>query len=142
MQPRIPNKIDHNFTELVRLYAEIWIPKFELREKPLVFGVNQVRGWAHKGTIVIPTWLLRHKESEAYIQEYIIHELSHVKDVEIRGYSNHGPEFWEIFCKVCPPEWWHFEERYKPREFKRAGMHLLDVFAKGKRPKDLTEDDV
>lgn len=144
MENFIPNCVNHKFTEVVRLYAAVWIPRFELRQVPRFFGVTQVRGRAfyRRNVITIPDWLLRREDSDSYIQEYIIHELCHIKDYEQRGNSDHGPEFWKIFCAICPPEWWHYEESYKPREFKRAGMHLLDVFAPGKRPQDLTEEDV
>ena len=127
---RLPNKINNLFTEVVRLYAEAWIPKFNLRTVPRIYGVNQTRGFCvhDRGFITIPAWLYKRKDDEEYIQEYIIHELCHWKDFELRGTSDHSQKFWDIFRSVCPQEWWHYEADYKPREFKKAGLHMLDLW--------------
>lgn len=132
--PFLPNCIDHKFTEVVRLYAAAWMPKFALDpSKPVRFyGVTQTGGRAYRFpseyVVTIPTWLLKRKDAEDYIQEYVIHELCHVKDYQTRGTSDHGEKFWDIFRSICPQEWWHYEQGYKPREFKKAGLHMLDLW--------------
>lgn len=139
---RLPNKIDSQATEVLKLFAAFWIPQFGgFKIQPRIYAVNQTHGYCSysRGFITIPVWVFKDEE---YLQEYLIHELTHWKDFENRRTSDHSQKFWDIFCSICPAEWWHYEEKYKPREFKKAGMHLLDVFVEGKRPKDIGEEDV
>lgn len=140
----IPNLVCHKETQVIRTLAEFWIPQFRLKEPVRIYCVDQVRGKAfyrHR-VITIPKWVLRDLD---YTNEYIIHELSHMEDVDTRGRSDHKAPFWEIFKRVCPQKWWHYEWKYKPQQTQSAGMTMLDVFdtPTGKKHADeLGENDV
>lgn len=89
------------------------------------------RGWCYYNTkhITIPLWAVYARRG-GYLTYYIAHELSHAIASNKFGddyglsyvYKPHGPEFMEIFMKVCPKSYQHYEIDYKPRNAKAAGI--------------------
>lgn len=79
---------------------------------------NTRRGFCrkHVKSITIPLWA--YKSGADMFLYYVAHELAHV----FTRSDKHGPEFMENFKRICPPELWHFELGYKPRNAKAAGI--------------------
>jgi len=82
-----------------------------------MYVVDQRRGWCRHNTktITIPKWCMVDKR-EGYLQYYVAHELSHI------GNPGHGENFMEQLKRLCPPEYWHYELNYKPRNAAAAGI--------------------
>jgi hypothetical protein len=142
----LPNNILHKETQIVREIAAPWIDNFKFQgPAPTIFCVDQRRGrsYGYQRVVTIPKWVLRDAE---YLQEYIIHELSHQEDYDNRKMTDHKKPFWDIFKRVCPQRWWHYEWNYKPGQTKSNDMMLLDLFdtedGQKKHADELGEDDV
>lgn len=58
---------------------------------------------------------------QGYAAYYLAHEVAHA----VAGAkAKHGPEFMAKFKTICPPEFWHFELDYKPRNAASAGIGI------------------
>jgi hypothetical protein len=80
-------------------------------------------------TVTVPVWAYNHTASKtnddpAYAMYYVAHELAHAWVHADGGGDDsvHGARFYEWFKKLCPPQLWHYETEYKPRDAKRAGI--------------------
>jgi hypothetical protein len=78
-----------------------------------------IRGRAchRRRLIVIPAWCFNVDAGHGKPAYYIAHELAHAMLSRDHG---HDPAFYGYFKRLCPPQYWHFESNYKPREFKAA----------------------
>lgn len=93
-----------------------------IRDNWRIFAVNQSRGYCYfrRKVITIPSLVINKGGGE--LCWYISHEMSHAFSY-ISGYQdNHGPHFMQWLKEICPPEYWHFETSYKPRNAKAAGI--------------------
>lgn len=83
------------------------------------YVTNQKRGycWAKHKIITVPAFAA--ERSLEYKIYYLCHEMAHAFDM---CKHQHGPEFMEWFKTVCPPNLWHHEIDYKPRNAKAAGI--------------------
>lgn len=95
------------------------------------------RGTARYSTrrITVPAWAFDQNQKLGGGQRaggefptyYLAHELAHLAVHDAHGekarwLEPHGPEFMDEFKKICPPELWHFETGYKPRNSRKAGI--------------------
>lgn len=79
------------------------------------FVADTERGYAHyDGRFTVPLWALIRPKGTGYFVYYVAHELSHqlrYKKYDTEG--SHDFKFYEIFTKLCPTEFQHFELNYK-----------------------------
>lgn len=104
-----------NVPESVKDYAR----KLRDEHQWKYYAADHVRGHAFGKSriIVIPMWAI--KKDIGYKTYYIAHELAH----GFAGVHNqHNQVFMEWFKKICPPELWHHEIDYKPRNAAAAGI--------------------
>jgi hypothetical protein len=92
-----------------------------------VYVANWCRGWCYYDSsfIVVPSWLFKSKRSfNKRLTHYMAHELAHARCFFRHGDDQdaHGPKFFAEFKTVCPPELWHLELSYKPRNARAAGI--------------------
>lgn len=95
--------------------GEVSIPGLSLDR---IFVVDQRRGRAYytRHCLTVPLWAYR--AGIGYFLYYLAHELAHFFSPE----AGHGPSFMIWFKKLCPPQYWHHELKYKPRNAKAAGI--------------------
>ena len=90
---------------------------------------NNGRYRASIKTVTVPVWAYNHatkktNDDSEYAIYYVAHELAHAwVHADGKGDdSTHGARFYKWFKKLCPPQLWHYETEYKPRDAKRAGI--------------------
>lgn len=72
-----------------------------------------------KYLVVIPVWSLYRLPSYANAYQYLCHEFTHL----IVGIDkHHNSEFYSVYKVICPPELWHLDSHYKPRNTRAAGI--------------------
>lgn len=113
----IPIKLQELFLDVPETVKEH--ARLLLREQWTFFLVAQRRGRCYYGErkITIPQWA--YKKGGEYRTYYIAHEMAHAYD---KARSGHGMEFMVCFKRICPPELWHHELDYKPRNATAAGI--------------------
>lgn len=114
-----PRKIDWTKTAELRLMSMWYKNRIHGYQ---IYAVNQSRGrcrYDHK-YVTVPTWAWY--QGYDYVTYYLAHEVSHMVAKEEHGCVGHGPDFYEVFKRLCPKHLQHYEYGYKPRLAQAAGI--------------------
>lgn len=93
----------------------------ELRAQGYKFYVvDQSRGRCYyiSKLITIPIWAI--KRGISYLTWYIAHEMSHAYAYTMHKDRGHGPFFQQQLLRICPSEYVHHENGYKPKHLAQA----------------------
>lgn len=128
MTTRRPARINWHMTKQMReMYAMLPLLVTNVPRNVAVYAVNQRCGRAYfkKRMITIPFHAINRPKGDGYTLYYLAHELAHIADDDAgtRDRSKpHGPSFMQQLKRLCPPEYWHWELGYKPRNAAAAGI--------------------
>lgn len=116
IKPHLQEKIDKVIDLLLHN-----TPYNEFRKDISGYIADVSRGRAHSADFVftVPLWAYKPdhpknlKSNGGYFIYYVAHELSHLISHKLYGGKcNHDPGFYEVFKKICPEEYQHFELDY------------------------------
>jgi predicted metal-dependent hydrolase len=116
------NKIIHKYDEIINKTAQELLYNYDKR-----LSVNSIKGYVTDTTrgmaygdekiYTVPFW--SYKRSKKYFTYYVAHELSHIIQAMKYKYTLHDEKFYDIFKRICPTEFQHYELHYK----KSAGRY-------------------
>ena len=114
-----PRKVISSLQQEVEAAVSILLDEAETTLSDWRFYVTDTRRgrcWLSSRFMSIPLWAYR--RGTDYFLYYVSHEMAHA----IGTHKDHGPAFMKDFKRICPPNLWHYETAYKPRNAAAAGI--------------------
>lgn len=116
-------KVQDQFQNKIDLVIENLLKGTEFKIDDIqghIADVNKGLAYYDSPRFTVPFWAFKDKR-KGYFTYYVAHELTHQLRRKIYGeLGNHNAKFYEIFLKICPVEYQHYEVNYKKTSIKHG----------------------